>query len=487
MTIFTKAIRIIAAALALLMAVPMTAGAVSSYQGYVYDFEGNDIYSINPYLFLTSIDGTDMESGPLKGPEDLFIARDSTIYVVESGNNRVLHINAQKQVLGIYGDLEGDGALNGPKGVFVTENGDVYVSDTLNRRIAKFDKSGQFIQDFGVPESPLLPGGFVYSPSKLIVDKRGYMFVVSEGTSQGLLQLKPDGTFAGFFGANHVPYDWTRIAVRLMASEQQREQLSTVRPPEFSSIFQDAEGFIYTTTLGVEENQVKRLSAVGVDTLNMNGSQTYGDLYLPIRNNQELQTAIVDVSVNANGIITALDRTTGRLFQYNKLGDMLFAFGGFGNQDGLFKTPTSVAESPDGMIYVADQTRNRIDVFYPTPFAQLVHKASELYVDGKYEEAFRPWQQVLELNSNYDLAYYSIGKALYRQQRYKEAMSYFKIVGDQADYSNAFKEYRKIVIREQFGSFMSVLLALMIASIAIRLIVRNMSARKKRQEGVRTL
>jgi len=457
-----------------LLGIPTNVSAESPYRGYIYDNLDNTPASINGYLYADSIDGIGKEFGNLKAPEDLFIAPDDTIYIVDSGNNRVIHITQNQELIGIYGDKEGKGLLNTPKGVFVDTQGSVYVADTLNRRIALFDKSGQFVKEFTQPVSPLLGDKFVYSPSKLIVDKRGYLFVVSDGASQGLMQIRPDGQFAGFFGANHVNFSWTRVLVRLVASEEQKEQIASVRPPEFSNLYQDNEGFIYTSTLGVPINQIKRLSAVGVDTLNAYTDFRYGDLYMPISNGTELLDAFVDVSISNSGLISALDQTTGRVFQYDKLGNLLFIFGGIGQQDGLFKTPTSVAETTDGMIYVADRTRNRIDSFYTTPFGDLVHHASELYVEGKYDQAFGPWNEVLHLNANYDLANYVIGKTFFRKQQYGDAMTYFQLAKHKEGYSDALHEYRKVYVRDNFGTIMTVLIA---SIIFIRLLL--MAYRKR--------
>lgn len=452
---------------------PAAASADSPYRGYLYDNNNNTPVSINGYLYLDSIDGFGLESGPLKGPEDIFVAPDDTLYIVESGNNRVIRIDASGALLGVYGDAEGAGALNGPKGVFVQPDGEVYVADTLNRRIAIYAADGRFERELGTPQSPLLGAAFVYSPSKLIVDKRGYLFVVSDGASQGLLQIRPDGQFAGFFGANHVGFDWTRVLVRLIATREQRAQLASVRPPEFSNLFEDNEGFIYTSSLGVSFNHIKRLSAVGVDTLNRDNEYIYGDFFMPLRNNEFLVEAFVDVSVSAQGLITALDQTTGKLFQYDKLGNLLFIFGGIGAQNGLFLTPSSVAETSDGTLYVADRTRNRIDRFYTTPFAQKVHEASYYYVEGLYDEASVPWHEVLEMNSNYDLAYYAIGKALFRQQKYEQSMAYMKLARSQSGYSDALHEYRKVYIRENFGVLMTSLIALLIAARLLAAAVRR--------------
>jgi hypothetical protein len=48
------------------------------------------------------------------------------------------------------------------------------------------------------------------------------------------------------------------------------------------------------------------------------------------------------------------------------------------------------------------------------------------------------------------MAYHAIGKAMYKAERYEEAMQYFKLARTRGDYSQAFKEYRKELMREHF-------------------------------------
>lgn len=284
------------------------------------------------------------------------------------------------------------------------------------------------------------------------------MYVVSDGNTQGLMQIDSTGKFKGFYGANHVGFSWSRLLIRLVATKEQQSQLAAVRPSEFSNVDIDEEGFIYSTTLGEENNQIKRLSPVGVDTLNT-GNRRYGDFYT---DGPFSMASFIGISVDRNGFITALDLQTGKIFQYDKLGNLLFSFGGIGEQNGLFVTPSAVDQTSDGLLYVIDKGRGRIDRFRATPFAELVHEASLLYVDGKYEEAQALWQEVLRLNANYEMAYQAIGKALYKAENYQEAMDYFKLSNSRADYSSAFREYRKVFIREHFTWFFSGTIALLL-------------------------
>jgi len=425
---------------------PVTASAGSPYEGYIYNNLEDDVHSINGYLYLDSWDGFGTEAGPLNAPDDIYIDAHDQLYVADSGNNRILMLDDEFELIRTYGDAEGPGKLNTPKGVYVTDDGTVYVADTNNKRIAVFNADGSFAREIAEPKSILLGDSFVYSPSKLIVDKRGYLFVVSNGTTNGLLQISQNGEFESFFGGNRVRFNWTRLLLRWFASEEQRAQIVAERPLEISNLYQDTEGFIYTTTLGGEFNQVKRLSPVGVDTLNQ-GNVSYGDYF---SSGPFSLPAFVDVTVDRNGLITIIDQNTNKAFQYNKLGYLLFIFGGTGEQNGLMKTVSAIDQTSDGTMYIVDSSRNRIDRFRTTPFGELVHRASALYVEGRYEEAEALWREVLRYNSNYDMAYHAIGKAMYKAERYEEAMEYFKLARSRPDYSQAFKEYRKEWMREHF-------------------------------------
>lgn len=463
-----------------MLLLPVHTWAETPYHGYTWNKLGQDVRSINGYVYLDSIEGTDMPTGAFNTPEDIFIADDDTIYLVDTGNSRIIHMDSKSnRLIDVIGEEDGPGKLSEPKGVFVKNDGTVYVADTKNSRIVIFNKEGKFVRELKAPDSPLLGKDFSYSPSRVILDKRDYMFIVSDGNTQGLMQIDQQGEFKGFYGANHVGFSWKRLFVKLVATDDQKQQLSTVKALAYSNMDQDNEGFIYTTTLGDEFNQVKRLSPVGVDTLNV-GNKKYGDRFDvgPFATPQ-----FVDVTVNKEGLISTLDLQTSKVFQYDKLGNLLFAFGGTGDQNGLFITPSSIDQTSDGMIYVVDKGRNRIDRFRTTPFADLVHQASNLYVDGRYEQAESLWNDVLEIDANFDMAYLALGKSLYKSERYKEAMAYFKLARSQSDYSIAFREYRKEYTREHFSQIVVgiILLFLIIRYVVpwcIRLLQRSLWDRR---------
>ena len=460
-----KSLRIIVLTMLAMSLLSSTASASTPYDSYTINSQGNDIRSIAGFVYEESITGLDLESGAFERPESLHITSEGDIYIADAGHNRIVQLDNKHQYVRTIGDKEGPGKLGEPKGVYVKEDGTIYVADTANGRIVIFNKEGQFEKEFLKPVSPLIGSTFSYSPSKIILDKRDYMYVVSDGNTQGLIQLDPNGQFKGFYGANHVGFSWSRVFLRLLATESQQAKQVTLRPAEFSNLDIDEEGFMYTTTIGEAANQLKRLSPVGVDTLNIGIERQYGDFY---SSGPFSMASFIGISVDKSGIITALDLQTSKVFQYDKLGNFLFAFGGVGEQRGLFTTPADLAQNSNGDIYVVDRGRNSIEVFRKTPFAQLVQQASTLHVEGRYEEAESMWQEVIRQNSNFEMAYQAIGKALYKAERYKEAMEYFELASARHDYSLAFKEYRKEFIK---ANFTIIAILIVILFIALRIFI----------------
>src|SRR5690606_13462647 len=151
-------------------------------------------------------------------------------------------------------------------------------------------------------------------------------------------------------------------------------------PPPHSNVFINEQGFIYTSTTYAQNNQLKKLNGVGSDVLNRLNSKRFG-FPLP-RAGRPVTPSFVDLTVNEQGIISAMDAANGIIYQYDDDRNLLTMFGGKGEENGKFGYPISIETDPEGNLYILDKDRNNIQVFRPTYFAQLVHAASELYVDG---------------------------------------------------------------------------------------------------------
>lgn len=418
---------------------------------------GRDLPSRHGYLPAGHIDGYGTEAGGFKSPGDLFIAPDGHLWIADTGNNRIIEMTLDGQYVGEIHHKEGPGALREPSGIFVDADGTVYVADTGNSRIVKFQRDGTLIESFSAPESPVLKPDFTYTPVKVVVDQRRYLYVVSRGTSEGLLQLNSRGEFRGFLASNRIEFDWQRAIARVVATAEQRERLDQVRPPEHTNLVLDGAGHFYTTTAHVQYNQLKKFNAMEKDVLNGDAKVVYGA-------GGHSQPRFSDVAVDERGIITLIDSSSGLIHQYDQEGRQLLQFGGLSDgQVGLYRFASSVVAAPDGRLFVLDGARGAISVLRPTPFITLVHEATALYHDGKYEAAADIWRDVLRLNSNFDLAHAGLAKALLRGGDYAGAMHHFRLALHTAGYSDAFGEVRHQFLRGNFVLVLTGALALFLA------------------------
>ncbi len=90
----------------------------------------------------------------LYGPRKITIGPDDSIYVVDSGRNRIVKFSPDGQVLASWGsEGTGDGQVRGVSSVAVDPiNNKVYVADPINSRIQVFDSDGKFLTKWLVPE-----------------------------------------------------------------------------------------------------------------------------------------------------------------------------------------------------------------------------------------------------------------------------------------------------------------------------------------------
>ena len=90
----------------------------------------------------------------LYGPRRIAIGPDDSIYVVDSGRNRIVKFSPDGQVLTTWGsEGSGDGQFKGLSSVTVDATSNkLYVADPLNSRIQVFDSNGKFLTKWSVPE-----------------------------------------------------------------------------------------------------------------------------------------------------------------------------------------------------------------------------------------------------------------------------------------------------------------------------------------------
>jgi DNA-binding beta-propeller fold protein YncE len=411
------------------------ASAEAPYTTYTFDKNGVPIYTQTAYQPIGIIDGFDIkettsdaadgESVPLFQPEDIFIDDKDTIYVADTGNSRIVLFDS----FGNYMRTIGQDVLSKPTGVFVDDDGYIYVADYQKKKVFKFNQEGKVEFEYEKPSSILFGESSPFNPTKVIVDKRKNVYIVGEGSLQGLIQLSEDGEFLGYYGGNQTNFELVRYLQKMFYTENQLNKLIQKLPPSASNIAIDDEGLVYTSTSALRDKAIKKLNVAGKNLL------------------PDIMTwkGMGDLTIDQNKNIFVVDED-GYIQEYDSEGNLLFAFGGLdtGNQRlGLFKSPSGIAVSSDGKLFVLDKKRSNIQIFKQTEFTNLVHKAISLSSDGKYLESEKYWNEVLKLNSMFSLAHNGIGKAAFKKGNYDKALEEFELAGNNKSYSESYWEIRR--------------------------------------------
>lgn len=475
---------------------------------YNYSFYGNVIHSSPGMTFATFLDSKSL-GVELKSPE-YFVVYEDTIYAVDSGLNSLILINNEFELIdapkreftfaegvdpnelnlreGSYKiDEETDEiialTLDKPEGLDVKELG-VYIADTNNRRIIRLNHDFEVLEVFADPEDPVFEE-VAFQPIKLTVDVTGRMYVVAKNIFEGIIELSSEGTFNRYVGVNPIKLTALEIFRRSLMTEAQLLKLRRYLPTSYTSVMINEESFMYATARPRDshgENMIQLINPKGLDVINRNGYfPPMGDVhYIENRNNYVSSgpSLLIDITYTEGGIYSVLDQKRSRIFTYDSEGNLLYINGSSGSQRDKFSQGVALNYLNDDLI-VLDRINKSFVVYRLTEFGTLVNKAVNLENDGRFTDAAEVWKEILTKNSNYEIAYNGIGKALLRQGNYKEAVENFKLGHDTYYYSKAYKEYRNERLRDNFNWIMGG-----VALVAVLLIGRSFYKKRKKGESL---
>ena len=468
-----KKVLLIWMCLSILLSIPVAA-ASSNYT----IVEGDTRVAIaEAYMYVDTINNPLAAIGEkgFSSPQDIFINNKDEMYCVDTGNNRIVKMTTNGQLIDVFKGSE-KSPFQRPMGIWVEENGDMYIADTGNSRIVQLSADGSFVREYRKPKSDLLDADFIFDPTKVVLSPTGQIYALK---GQYLVCMDEDNNFRGYVGQSKISYSLSEVIVRLFGSEKQKSAIRTRIAASYTNIFMDKDGMIYATTLDAQVGEIKKLNAVGENVYKNYGSGAGGVL-------SKIQSAIgyrfddlsfsfgdralaapempnfQDITVDAKGIITAIESVTGKLFQYDSEGNLLCVFGGLGSGSGAFTSAVSIANDSKGNIYVLDSAKNNIQIFSPTSFAQIIHFAVEQYDNGDYLKAAEYWEKALEICENYSAANNGLALAAYQEGDYETAMKQYAIAGDRLGYSDAYYQYRTLYLRDNFFWVLLVLVAVLV-------------------------
>ncbi|MBR3996254.1 MAG: YIP1 family protein [Clostridia bacterium] len=491
----------------------MPANAIIPYSTYTYDIDGQYMESPHAYVPYEVID-QEFLGVSLTDPTDFCVDFEKNIYISDKGTSggSVLILDEHFKVIGRIDKYTNEWGVPeqivSPAAVFVTPTraedyleGDdalnkktLYVCDSTQNRILVFDVTNvdpeltveenasniAFETTIRQPESDVFAEGHIFRPVAVAVDKVGRVYSVGELTHQGIISMNNDGSFFGFLGAQTQETSFVDIIWRAFQTEEQRRNSVKTVSTEYNNINIDGDGFVYATTSTIPSEQqmqaitskdksgtyapVKKLSPNGDDVMKRNGFYPpSGEVTVAeIVTDKEIPhgaSVITDVALGPNGTWSIIDENRSRVFTYDEEGRLLYAFGDKGNQLGNIKKLAAIEYHGNNLLLLDSENKN-ITVFKRTSYGDALNDAIVANIERRYTDAEKLWQDILQLNSNFDMSYIGIGKSLYREastlsdddprkvELFKEAMLNYEYAYDTANWSDCFQDLRKIWIKK---------------------------------------
>ncbi len=454
------------------------------YRSYAYTPDGYPFYMQTPYepvsilgQYLYLPDGTRIAG--LNAPSDLCLGEDGSLYIADRANNRIVRITMEGVLLQEYGA----GVLKAPEGVFVSADGTVYAADTGHASIVVFEKDGSVRATLTAPDDVRLTD-MMFTPVKVMVDDRGCIYCLLKGGNEGLMILNAGGRFQGYFGRNATQLPLGERIKRLFYTEEQVETNSNAVAPSITGMCVSKNGFIYTATSNLMDLQIKKFNA--------NGDNLFANVQtrVVVDRSTSAMSAVSSLYVDQNGLIYAVDASSGAVLIYDAYGKPLMMFGeklvGNDRRVGFFTDPAAVSALPDGRLLVLDRSYNGIHVFRPTTLTRRILSAVSLYNDGRYLEAEASWKQILKANTSYYWANLGLGRIDYMNGDWQASMDRMVLARNQEYYSDALWKYRAETVQNNAARVILVLLGLFAIHTVLKKLL-HFNVVEKIREGLRAL
>ncbi len=276
----------------------------------------------------------------------LCVDHQGAIFVVDNGNNRTQKFDNAGNFIILWGSFGSANAnFHNPTGIACDGRGDVWIVDTNNHRVQKFDgKLGGYVLKFGSRGNG---EGQFNAPWGIAVDRvRGFVYVVDSANFR-VQKFDMTGEFImawGSFGNGDGQFYFPRgIAV------------------------DQSDGSVYVVDMGNHRIQKFDTSTNVLPQLltKWGGSPEAGHASSPLAQEAGQLRSPWGVAVGGAGDVYVTDTGNHRVEKFDREGNFITQWGGFGKGDGQFNFPYGIAIDARGSVFVVDSCNTRVQQFMP--------------------------------------------------------------------------------------------------------------------------
>ena len=355
---------------------------IAAPRGVALDADGN-LYIAdtgNHQVRLLDADGTTMAVAGAPGLGDgepaiaarLFVPRgitidtDGTLYITDTGHNRVRKIDTEGIITTFAGTGEqgdgGDGGaaveaqLNRPGGLTIGPDGHVYIADSFNNLVRKVDpvtglithvagtgEKAPFEDEDAIGDGGPATMARLRGPIDLAFDADGNLYV-TDALHHRIRRIDTAGVITTFAGSGE----------RSFSGDEGPAAEAQLSLPVGLKI--DAEGNFYLTDRYFDRNRIRKIDTAGIIT-------TIAET-----------ASFAAVTVGPDGSVYITEPDVGRVLRLSPSGRLMIIAGsgrsGYGGDggpalDAQLDRPSGIEIDADGSLYVVDSDNNRVRKLTP--------------------------------------------------------------------------------------------------------------------------